>query len=133
MPKLSDFVNDLFDSGDYPFTIKSIEAYRPDDSTKAPSVVYKGTMKYRDKDRATNIFRRLHEKMLWQIGNDLIKLGVGPNEDVPELSDVDAVVEFMQQFVGTTANVHVKKYTDTQGTDRNDFVIKGYADAGALV
>lgn len=136
MPELKQFLSDpLLDAGEYPFTIKEIVAYHPQDESKASSVQYKGSFQYNDKERGSSIFRRLHENMLWQIGNDLVKLGISPDADVPDLTDADAVADFMQQFVGTTVNVRVKR-TMSKGANPkefNDFEFRGLADASSVV
>lgn len=136
MPELKQFLNSNseLDPGDYPFTIKEIAPFHPQDTTKSSSVQYKGVFQYNDKERKASIFRTLTKNMLWQIGNDLVKLGVNPADDVPDLEDAEAVADFMQQFVGSTVNVRVKRTTSaSSGKEFTNYEFRGLADASSVV
>lgn len=132
MPSLKDFLQEpnLFnDKEQFSTTIKSIEASHPENSDKASSVVIKTSG---SGDKPCTIFFYLHPKMLWALAEALTALGVSEDDDVPELSDADAVAEFMQTYVGKTINVRAKQRT-YEGKTRNEFTVKGIADGATLV
>ena len=134
MPSLSTYVTqaDLVPAGTFPFVFEEVSVYEPEDTTKPKSVTYKGKLDGKGK----TIFRRIHEKMLWLIADDLTKLGEPGYTDI-DLNDAEAIAELMQKYIGTTVNMQVKvrSYVDKSGERRedNDFRIKGLADGSSLV
>lgn len=135
MPNLSEYLSErkLPDVGRYAFSVTEISAIHSDDASRESSVAYKGTIG----GEHLTVFRYLHEKMLWQIADDLQALGVAPDEDVPNLDDADQVAQFMSpRFLGTwDLQVLARNYTTKEGETREDrrYKVKGYANASSVV